>query len=287
MLPIKVKVRTDCGAHKPHHTTLMAGMAKLAAASVLALAGANTVQALDWHESPQIGARFRDADMTGTFVVADPITQQLRGYNESRARTRYIPASTFKIAHTLIGLDSGAVQSVDEILPYGGQPQAFKAWEKDMSLRQAITLSNAAIYQTLARRIGLERLRAGVTALDCGNREIGTVIDQFWLQGPLKISAVEQTAFLARLARRQLPMSTAIQHSMHDIIRLEHGDGWTLYGKTGWENAPGAGIGWWVGWLEKSSHVYAFALNLDIRRPEDAAQRIELGKASLRALGLL
>jgi beta-lactamase class D len=60
-----------------------------------------------------------------------------------------------------------------------------------------------------------------------------------------------------------------------------------LYGKTGWENAPNSGIGWWVGWVKKDDHVYAFALNIDIQKATDAGKRIEIGKASLAALGVL
>jgi beta-lactamase class D len=41
--------------------------------------------------------------------------------------------------------------------------------------------------------------------MDYGNTEIGTAVDTFWLPGPLKISAVEQTRFLAKLAQDALP----------------------------------------------------------------------------------
>ena len=69
-----------------------------------------------------------------------------------------------------------------------------------MGLRDAIKMSNVPIYQELARRIGLERMREGVKKLGYGNMEIGSVVDRFWLAGPLAISAVEQTDFLRRLA---------------------------------------------------------------------------------------
>ena len=52
-------------------------------------------------------------------------------------------------------------------------------------------------------------------------------------------------------------------------------------------NAPNPGVGWWVGWVRKGERVYAFALNLDIQNAADASKRIELGKASLKALGVL
>lgn len=246
-----------------------------------------TAQADDWTEKPGITALFDRAGVTGTFVVHDAAADRFAGHNRARAETRLVPASTFKIANTMIGLSVGAVANVDEVLPYGGEPQPFKSWERDMSLREAIALSNATIYQVLARRIGLERMREYVTALGYGNADIGTRVDTFWLVGPLEISAVEQTRFLTRLATGDLPVSQDIQHVTREIIRLEQGENWTLYGKTGWANAPDPGIGWWVGWVQRGERIYPFALNIDIYRSADARKRVELGKTALRTLGIL
>ncbi|MDD1622271.1 MAG: class D beta-lactamase [Methylococcaceae bacterium] len=260
-------------------------MKYLFAAVMLLLAG--QVRALDWRDSAEVGKLFADSGVQGTFVLYDVDAERLIGHDSMRAEMRFIPASTFKIANSLIGLSAGAVNSADEVLPYGGKPQAIKAWEQDMSLREAIKISNVPVYQALARRIGLERMREGVAELEYGNGEIGDVVDQFWLVGPLKISAVEQATFLARLARDELPFSKQVQSQVREIVKLEQGDGWALYGKTGWLNAPNPGVGWWVGWVMKADHVYGFALNMDITQAADAAKRIELGKASLKALGVL
>jgi len=139
-----------------------------------------------WEERPELGDLFRKAEVQGTFVLYDLNADKFVGYDHSRANTRFTPASTFKIANTLIGLSTGSVASVDEVLPYGGEPQFLPQWERDMGLREAISISNVAIYRELARRIGLVRMQEGVNRLDYGNRRIGTVVDQFWLKGPLK-----------------------------------------------------------------------------------------------------
>lgn len=247
----------------------------------------NPAIALDWQESPKIGKLFSDAGVQGALVIFDVDADQFIGHDIHRAETRFIPASTFKIANSLIGLSIGAVSSVDAVLPYGGQSQPIKTWERDMSLREAIKISNVPIYQELARRIGLDRMRKQVADLDYGNGEIGDVIDNFWLHGPLQISAVEQTQFLARLAQDELPFPDEIQASVREIVKLEQGEGWTLYGKTGLSNNSKPGLGWWVGWVNKSGHLYCFALNIDILNADDAAKRLELGKASLKSLGIL
>ena len=156
-----------------------------------------------------------------------------------------------------------------------------------MGLKEAIVLSNVPIYQELARRIGLELMRDNVVRMDYGNKEIGTTVDTFWLDGPLKISAVEQAQFLAKLAQGALLFSQDVQKSVREIALLDKGGNWALYGKTDWKNAPGPGIGWWVGWVQKDGRIYAFALNIDIQKESDLSNRLELGKASLKALGIL
>ena len=241
-----------------------------------------------WEDNPKIGELFKDANIKGTFVLYDVTNDTFIGYNKHRANTRYIPASTFKIANSLIGLATGAVKSVDEVLPYKGPDKPFiPAWAHDMGLRKAIALSNVPIYQELARRIGLKRMHKGLITLNYGNQEVGEGIDKFWLNGPLKISALEQTKFLTKLVGSRLPLPKGIQKSVREIVLLEQGKEWKLYGKTGWQNAPNEGIGWWVGWVEKEGRFYVFALNIDINKPADATERTKLGKASLKLLGLI
>lgn len=239
-----------------------------------------------WEERPQLADLFRHAEVQGSFVLYDVTADRFVGHDHSRANARFVPASTFKIAHTLIGLSTGSVTSVDTVLPYGGEPQFLPQWERDMGLREAIAMSNVAIYRELARRIGLARMQEGVNRLGYGNRRIGAVVDQFWLTGPLEISAIEQTVFLAGLAKGNLPMDARVQESVRDILLLERRGARSLYGKTGWENAPQPGVGWWVGWVEQDGAIHAFALNIDIHTQRDADMRIPLGKACLQALGV-
>lgn len=113
----------------------------------------------DWEDSPRVAELFKNTDVDGTFVLYDVTAQRLVGYDRARAHTRFVPASTFKIPNTLIELSVNAVSSVDEALPYAGRPQPFTDWERNMSLREAIALSNVAIYRELAWRIGLTHMR--------------------------------------------------------------------------------------------------------------------------------
>ena len=243
--------------------------------------------ATPWQDNQKIQQLFKQAGVTGTFVVYDVSKDQLTGFNHKRAQTRFIPASTFKIPNSLIGLETGAISSVDEILPYGGGPQYMKSWERDMSLRDAIKVSNLSIYKELARRITLKRMQSNVKTLNYGNAKISNNIERFWLDGSLKISAIEQTAFLAKLANGTLPISAKTQTAVREISLLEQGKNWQLYGKTGWSNSTKPGTGWWVGWVKKDNKIYSFALNMNMSQIQDAEKRISLGKDSLKVLGIL
>lgn len=240
-----------------------------------------------WTESPVVADQFHEANVVGAFVVLDPRTGNLTGYNQDRASKRFVPASTFKIANTLIGLSVGAIKDVDEILEYGGQPQPVKAWERNMSLRDAIAISNVAIYQTLARRIGLKRMLENVELLEYGNESIGQVVDRFWLDGPLEISAIEQVGFLAKLMSNRLPISETAQVQTQEILLKEKGEDWGLWAKSGWQNFPNEGVGWWVGWVRSGGMSYPFALNMEMKDAEMGPIRERLARSCLKSLGLL
>ena len=243
--------------------------------------------ASEWVDSVDIEKLFTAAGLEGTFVLYDVAEDKLIGFNQQRAETRFIPASTFKIPHTMIGLAEGAVSNVDEVLPYGGGEQPYDFWERDMSLRDAIVISNVPVYQGLARRLTLERMAENVSLLGYGNADIGTVVDRFWLAGPLTISAVEQAHFLSTLAQNKLPYSDDIQQQVRDITLLDHGDDWALHGKSGLTDTPDPDLGWWVGWVVKQGKVYSFALNVDILDPVDVDKRVGLGQEILTVLGIL
>ena len=264
--------RTALGVSIGAITVIARGRASLAAGST---------------ERADLEAVFAENGVAGTFVLYDVATDHFTLINATRAEKRFVPASTFKIANTIIALETGVVKDENEIIPYGGQPQPFKTWEKDMSMREAIALSAVPIYQELARRIGLERYREWLPRLDFGNRQTGTIVDTFWLDGPLEISALEEARFVARLAQQKLDASIRSQSIARDIIRLESRDGKILYGKTGWRFSSAPNLGWWTGWVEQNGKISAFSLNIDMPAATDAPKRVAVGKTMLSKLGVL
>lgn len=232
---------------------------------------------------------FREENANGTFVVYDVQKNKFLIYNEERSNHHYYPASTFKIGNSLIGLSTGVVKNTEEVFyKYDGSKMFLKSWEKDSNLREAIKVSQMPAYQELARKIGLNKMQENINNIKYGNMMIGDKIDTFWLQGPLKINAIEQTQFLAKLATYQLPYSKSIQESIHEIIKLEEGKNWKLYGKTGWTgNNEKDSIGWFVGWVENRGRIYSFAINIDAKELTGLEKRELIAKKVLKSLRLL
>ena len=234
---------------------------------------------------------FEKSETIGTFVVHDTKTDYLLMFNEMRAHQAFYPASTFEITNSLIALKTKAVYDEDEVFyQYEGYSYFnMKEWENDASLRSGIKVSHVPAFQELARRIGLQNMREQLDVLDYGNREVGNNVENFWLEGPLKISAVQQVYFLTALAQGTLSYPEEVQEAVRDICLLEQGDSWVLYGKTGWatkEKDPG--IGWFVGWVNKDGHIYSFSLNIDMTHGEqDLPKRVQLAKESLHALEII
>ncbi|QLI81720.1 class D beta-lactamase [Chitinibacter fontanus] len=242
--------------------------------------------AVELETSPAMAKAF--GERTGTFVLYDISQQRWIGHNPERAAQRFSPASTFKIPNSLIGLETGAVSSVDEVFyHHDGQPKYLKSWEHDMGLREAIKVSNLPAYQQLARKVGAVEMQRQLSRLQYGNANIGNAVDQFWINGSLQISAIEQSQFLAKLAQGKLPFSAKGQAAVREISELERGKDWVLYGKTGWTGSKPPSIGWFVGWVEQGGKIYSFALNMDVPDAKDLPLRLEIAKANLRLYGLL
>lgn len=173
-----------------------------------------------------------------------------------------------------------------EIVPYGGGRQLFAQWERDLGLRDAFAASSVPIYRELARRIGPARMRAALAAFGYGNGDIGSVVDRFWLDGPLAISAVEQTDFLARLAGGKLPVGARSLRLVRDITTVEKRGLAALHAKSGWLFDTRPQLGWWVGWVEGPAAAHSFALNIDMAGAQDAPRRERIGRRLLQHFGV-
>jgi beta-lactamase class D len=240
-----------------------------------------------WTGRPEWGQHFRKAKVGGSFLLYDLNLKRYSAYNTKRARTRFIPASTYKILNSLIALEANVVADEKEVIRWDGVKREFPDWNKDHNMRQAMKNSTVWFYQELARRIGKPQMQEYVHKVGYGNRNIGGGIDQFWLRGDLRISSPEQIQLLVRLHQNRLPFAQRSMNIVKDILILERNANSTFRGKTGWafDNKPQ--IGWFVGYVQKKNNAYFFALNIDVLKPADIPARISVTKSILRAEKIL
>jgi len=274
---------------------------------VLLLASASSAAAAtetreDWAQL------FEDAGVTGTLLIIDARAVDERAVNEhvvdehvtedrdgrryvhddARARQRFVPASTFKIPHLLFALDAGIATDASQTFRWDGVQRRFAHWNRDQTLAEAMRGSTVWVFQGFARALGERRERRYLRRLGYGNRSVAGGIDRFWLDGGLAISAEEQIRFLQRLRRDALPFDVAHQHLVKDLLVIERGPGFVLYGKTGWTFDAEPQLGWFVGWVETTDGATFFALNIDMPGGgADAPKREALVRAALRSIGAL
>jgi len=208
-------------------------------------------------------SHFESRNVEGAFLLYDLNENQHQGYNFPRHSEPYLPASTFKIFNSLVGLETDAVADEEEIIPWDGEERFYDAWNQDHSMRSAISVSAVWFYQELARRIGAEQMQDLVTQAEYGNQNIGGNIDTFWLDGDLRITMIEQIDFLRRLQADELSFSKRSIAIVKDITILDKTEIYTLRGKTGSAVRFEPQIGWFVGYLEKGGNVYFFATNIE------------------------
>src|SRR5260221_1315327 len=242
----------------------------------LAASASDTVARSDWQKF------FEARGVRGPFGLFEPAKDRYLVFNEARARTRMLPASTFKIPNALIGLEVGSITDENEVFHWDGKPKPIAAWERDHTLGTGMRESVVWMFQEIARRTGRERMREWIDRLDYGNRDIGGGIDLFWLQGSLRVSAVEQVDFLRKLADGELPMSQRSQRLVRHALVVEKTPAYTLYAKTGTSIRSKNPVWWWVGWVEKKGRTAAvFAMNFTPTNKTTYADRFSLARAIL------
>jgi beta-lactamase class D len=236
-----------------------------------------------------LSSHFESRDVEGAFLLYDLQENQFQGFNFPRHAEPYLPASTFKVFNSLVGLETGAVGDEEEIIPWDGTEYPFAVWNQDHSMRSAISVSAVWFYQELARRIGAGQMQDWVTKAEYGNQNINGNIDSFWLDGDLRITMNQQIEFLRHLVAGDLPFSVRSMEIVRDITILDETDDYVLHGKTGSALRFEPQIGWFVGYLETADNVYFFATNIEKMDAQGTLGQVsqEITQEILGEMGLL
>lgn len=237
-------------------------------------------------ERPDWGKYFAEFGATGTMVIVDERRGSAKTlvFNRDRSVQRYSPASTFKIPHTLFALDAGAVVDEFQVFKWDGVKRTFAGHNQDQNLRSAMRNSTLWVYQRFARHIGEDKAGAYLRNSNYGNADASATRGDYWVDGNLRVSAVEQITFLRKLYRNTLPFKVEHQRLVKDLMIKEASSEWILRAKTGWEGR----YGWWVGWVESQDGAVFFALNIETpQRMHDLPKREQIARAVLRSIGAL
>lgn len=217
-----------------------------------------------------------EKNIDATIVVSSLDTGKEYIINEERSEQRFLPASTFKIPNTLIVLQEGIIKDENEIIKWDGKDKGISEWNKDQSLKTALPSSCVWFYQELAKKVGNEKYSKYLSEINYGNAKVGTSVDNFWLEGDLRISAKEQIDFLKKVYTEEYNFNEDYYKILKELMIDEKNADYTLSGKTGWAQRVTPQIGWYVGYVETSKDTWFFACNLDIDHDTDADYRKEL-----------
>lgn len=203
---------------------------------------------------------------------------------EGETTLRHSPCSTFKIAISLMGFDSGILQDlVTPQLPFKPEYDApIDSWKKAQTPQSWMATSCVWFSQEITTQLGKKTFDEYVKKFNYGNkntfgdREKGDGLTQSWLCSSLEISPYEQVVFLKKMLTYKLPINSQAIGNTQQLLFLEKlPNGFSLYGKTGSgfyktpdgnfdRNRP---IGWFVGWIKNESRTIIFAYYLEDSKP--------------------
>jgi beta-lactamase class D len=206
--------------------------------------------------------------VTGSFALHDLNNDSYVFCNEAQFKKPFIPASTFKICNSLIGLETGVIKDENFVIKWDGMVRPVVDWNKDQDLRTAFKNSTVPYYQELARRVGGKRMKYWLDKAKYGNADTSGGIDRFWLTGGLRITPEQQIIFLLRLYKNDLPFSVRSIDIVKRIMIAQDTTGYVLRAKTGSGEQENKNIGWYVGYLESVKGTYFFATCIQAADPD-------------------
>jgi len=218
---------------------------------------------------------FDEHKVEGCFALMNNATGKFTVYNLSRYRdSSYLPASTFKIVNSLIGLQTGKIVNDSMVIKWDGVKRWLDDWNRDLTMYEAFRVSSLPYYQEVARRIGKDTMQLWLDSLKYGAKlatdkvVIRSAVDSFWIDNSIKITPDQQLGLVKRLYFDQLPFFKSYQETVKRAMLFENNTNYRLGYKTGWGTTEnGHALGWIVGWIEENNHPYFFVLNIESADP--------------------
>lgn len=210
----------------------------------------------------------------GECVVVAPLNGPETVFGDAECSRRTLPASTFKIPHALIALETGVVTD-KTVVKWDGVKRDYEVWNHDQTLESSIRMSAVWVFQQFATQIGRERELAGLRAFHYGSETFAHGVTDFWLNGDLQISPREEVAFLHRMFTYDLPVKRQHVDIVKAAMTMPHGKVLSAAGtfdfplqwpadtivrvKTGNGTVNGERASWLMGEIETGGRQYVFA----------------------------
>lgn len=226
-------------------------------------------------------------------VVEDVASGQVL-ISKGDCKRRITPASTFKIAISLMGYDAGVL--TDAQAPALAYDESYGAWRADWKQTTDPTswMARSVIWysQQMTTALGEARFGRYVRDFQYGNNDVSGGLTRAWLSSTLKISPLEQVGFLRRMLRGDLPVSRHAVEMTEQITALPDPVArWTIHGKTG-SGAPRTAdgaydraheFGWFVGWAANGERKVTFAHLVQAERTSDELSGVRAKREFLAA----
>jgi len=222
-------------------------------------------------------------------------TNKLLTINQARAKKPLSPFSTFKITNSVIALEQGVIKDIKQELSYDKTKYPTQVWWPPVwklpsyNLSTAFKYSVVPVFRQMANSVGQQNMDTYLARFDYGNHDTSSGLDSFWLNGSLKISAIEQVQFLQKLNNNQFKLAPSSLAAIKDVMLVEATDNYKLFGKTGaGKVADNSMLGWYVGFVENKNGVHYFAFNFNRKSyGEMKAQRIKMAMNHLKSAGII
>lgn len=209
------------------------------------------------------------------------------------------PASTFKIPHALVALQQGVITTATS-LPWDGTAYEVAVWRRAHTVDSAIRWSALPFFQQTARRLGRERMRAGLAALGYAADDFTGDIASFWLNGDLVVTPLEQFAFLRRFVEGRLPIDRPHLDTVRAALTMPDGVvtnaggehpfvlAWprpvTVRLKTGNTTVEGERVSWAVGSVASGEREHVVVARVRADGPLDGTAGLTAARRALDAL---
>ncbi|MFL6674407.1 MAG: class D beta-lactamase [Massilia sp.] len=208
-------------------------------------------------------------------AIADAATGQVL-VQRGDCQRRVTPASTFKIAISLMGYDSGFLK--DEHIPKLPFREGYVDWRANWRepTDPAKWMKDSVVWysQQVTRSLGKDRFAEYTRKFQYGNANVSgdaenDGLTMSWISSSLRISPLEQLSFLTKVVNRRLGVNEHAYDMTASLTKFgQLPGGWNINGKTG----AASGFGWYVGWATKGPRTFVFArlIQKDDTQPKDA-----------------